>query len=236
VGRQSLRITIVLGVLVTLMGSTGIFAVFTDRATSGLNEVTSLPRPKAADLRIEVPMPVEMSLPVVCDTNNDGVSWLDDSTEATHFLSLGMVTGDNLSAHTCLRNVGSGWLDVTASVIDLVDLDTACTGDEAASGDASCGLDASGAPQAGELSPNLLTRVERVDCQNPAQELTINGGAILSEFIARPVLGLSQQLAPDEVACFRIDVVNFNPELEQDAQLAQSDTVRWRFAFDGTAQ
>jgi predicted ribosomally synthesized peptide with SipW-like signal peptide len=34
-GRQSLRIVMVLGVLVTLVGGTGIFAAFTDRATTG---------------------------------------------------------------------------------------------------------------------------------------------------------------------------------------------------------
>ena len=48
-GRHTLRITIVLGMLVTLLGGTGIFATFTDRATGGQATVSSGARPKAAE-------------------------------------------------------------------------------------------------------------------------------------------------------------------------------------------
>jgi hypothetical protein len=44
--------TIGLGSLVTLMGGTGIFAVFTDRATTGTSKVDSGARASAADLKI----------------------------------------------------------------------------------------------------------------------------------------------------------------------------------------
>ena len=56
-GRHTLRITIVLGMLVTLLGGTGIFATFTDRATTGTSTITSGERPKAADLQIAAANP-----------------------------------------------------------------------------------------------------------------------------------------------------------------------------------
>jgi predicted ribosomally synthesized peptide with SipW-like signal peptide len=41
-----------IGVVVTLLGGTGIFAVFTDRAETGKGSVTSGELPHAADLQI----------------------------------------------------------------------------------------------------------------------------------------------------------------------------------------
>src|SRR5262245_15907432 len=49
-GRQSLRLTILLGLLITADGGTGIFAVFTDRVTSGWNSAETGDRAKAVDV------------------------------------------------------------------------------------------------------------------------------------------------------------------------------------------
>src|SRR3954471_5430377 len=48
--RPALVTIIVLGSVVTLVGATGIYAEFTDRATTGTNTATSGERPRAADL------------------------------------------------------------------------------------------------------------------------------------------------------------------------------------------
>ena len=40
--RHMLRLTLILGVMVTLLSGTGVFAVFTDQASGGTNTVNSV--------------------------------------------------------------------------------------------------------------------------------------------------------------------------------------------------
>jgi hypothetical protein len=229
-GRHSLRIIMVLGVLVTLVGGTGIFAVFTDRATGGENTVTSGTRPKSADLRIE---PAILAGGVFeCDGDADGFLWQNDDTTTAQFTVTDVQPGNGLGdAYVCLKNVGSAVLSLNLSAIDQVDVETDCTGDEAASGDTTCGLDlANGDAQAGELRPLLTVEADRVECTapDPPTETPI----ALDAFSAVNFDGL----APGGIACFWIQLAYPTPATDADAQMAQSDAVSWRFAFDGTAQ
>src|SRR5262245_17507860 len=50
--RHLLRTLVALGILVTLVSGTGVFASFSDQATTGPNSVISKEQPRAADLRI----------------------------------------------------------------------------------------------------------------------------------------------------------------------------------------
>jgi len=229
-GRHSLRIIMVLGALVTLVGGTGIFAVFTDRATAGDNAVTSGTRPKSADLRIEPAVLVGGTF--VCDADADGILWENEDTATAQFTVTDAQPGNSLGdAYICLKNVGSAVLGLTASAIDLVDVEAECTGDEAAAGDTTCGVDGvSGVPQVGELSRLLTVTADRVECT--AAEPPSESPVALDAYSAVNFDGL----APDGITCFWIQMAYPTPATDADAQVAQSDTVTWRFAFDGRAE
>jgi hypothetical protein len=236
-GRQSLRIVLVLGVLVSLVGGTGIFATFTDRATGGTNVIQSSPRQAAADLKIE-PGSFPGSGAIDCDLAEDGQQWTHDGTTTPAFQLQILDPGVAQIAYICLKNVGSGTLDVTASAIDLVDLDIACTADEAANGDATCGLDGNDSPQVGELSGQVKADIDVVACNNQSITVQDNDPAFLDEYTAAPTIGggAATPMAPNAVACLKVVLDYPFDAPEAGAQVAQSDKVTWRFAFDGTAR
>lgn len=226
--RHSLRIVIVLGALITLLGGTGIFAVFSDRATTGTNDVTSGGLGHAADLQIATAAVSNGT--VVCDAFSDDL--------ATGFFSVSDLqpsAGDAYRGSFCLKNAGSSAVNLTASTIDLSDIDSACTGDEAAFGDTSCGGD-----QAGELGNVLVAAIAELDC-NTAAYSGQTGSASLSALaspVGLPVGGIvgrpAGDLNPGQTACYFVELRYPDSTPEIDVQLAQSDTVTWRFAFDGT--
>lgn len=227
--RTSLRITIVLGVLLTLVGGTGIFAVFTDRATAGDNSVSSGTRPRAADLRIEAGELA--SGQINCDADLDLIIWKQDDLTTGQFSATGIQPGADLgSSYVCLRNVGAAPVAVSASAIDLADIEDACSGDEAAAGDTSCA-----AGEAGELSGLLLVDMDRVVCMSPVMLQVNNSPAPLSAMSPTDLLGTGFQLAPDEILCIQVNVTYPATTPESAAQRAQTDTATWRFAFDATA-
>jgi hypothetical protein len=230
--RHALRITIVLGMLITLVGGTGIFAVFSDRATTGTSDITTTALGKAADLKIAMATPQDPmnSGPFNCDPQ------LDDLT--TPLFNFTATAGNGDARFMCLFNVGSSAVDVTLSAIDITDLDIACTGDEAAFGDASCGQLAAG-PQAGELSPNLTIETDLYDCMTGAGLLT-PGVPDFSSSLADlgttpetllPATGI-QNLGPGGSICIRLQV-RWSATGDA-AQVSQSDEATWKFAFDGT--
>ena len=220
--RRMLAMTMGLGLVVTAMGFSGIYAVFTDRATTGTNSAESGSQGRIADLKIA--------------TTSSG-DCIDGSF--TDDLATGIITvadvqpGDGSSFTTaCLRNDGSAELDLAITAIDLVDTETGCTGDEAASGDETCGTAGIGD---GELAAALVVAISRLDCQAQTSDLVAT--ATLPSLAASPVS--LQTLAPGETACIPLRVqmlvsgqAGFTLE---DIQKAQSDKVEWRFAFDGTA-
>jgi predicted ribosomally synthesized peptide with SipW-like signal peptide len=214
--RQWLVSVMVLGLIVTAVGGTGVFAPFTDRATTGTNSVTSAERATAADLTLAY-SPLD---PESCAT----ATYEDDATSPLVSVA-DLQVGENRGAYFCLRNVGSGTLSVTVSPIDVVESDVLCTNDEAAAGDTSCGGDAEG--ELGDVLEVTFSTI--VDC---------DGGNLASpdpgSFIAgTPVISLGS-LGPGETLCGFVRL-RVPPETSDiDAILSQTDRVTWKFAFDGT--
>ena len=230
--RHSLRIVIVLGVLVTLLGGTGIFAVFTDRATTGPATITSGERTPAADLKITLAaMTGDGS--VNCDPDLDGTILPLDDLVSPLFTATDLQPGQTANqSYLCLINAGSGALDATATVIDLTDIEAGCSGDEEAAGDTTC------APgDAGELSPLLFIDFDLLDCAGSAGSPSIISGytETPAAYAATPWHFTANPIEPGGTACVRI-VSRYQPTVDEtDAQQAQTDTVTWRFAFDVTA-
>jgi hypothetical protein len=208
------------GCVITLAGTTGVFAVFTDRATTGENSWATRSLPHAADLQLaNGSVEVGTTWIVTCGT------YVDDLESGLLTMS-NAAPGDSYNADfLCVKNAGSQTVDVTTSAIDVSDLDTACTGDEAAV-DESCGTDTSDVPQVGELSALVRVGMHVADCADANQ-----GGSSLGP-LADVTAESVDSLAPGEVTCVRFDTT-YDPT-ESQAMAAQSDTVTWRFAFDGT--
>src|SRR5919112_3164479 len=127
--RPLLGSLMVLGLVTTAVGGMGVFAPFTDRATTGLNTVSSGERPKAADLKL--------AFPVAGYTDCATATYGDNLTTAG-IVASNVQPGYNDGRFFCVKNAGSASLTVSASVIDVTDVDNACTGDEAAV-DTTCG-------------------------------------------------------------------------------------------------
>src|SRR5688572_6779088 len=200
-----------LGTVVTLLGGTGIFAVFSDRATTGTNSVTSDALPHAADVQIAL-----REAGACGPFEEDLTSGLFDASGAQE--------GYSSSVPLCVKSAGSADITLAMTVIDLADSETGCTGDEAAAGDTTCGTGL------GELSSALAVGTFRIDCatgQGPVPERDWLNNASTTNFS----LG---SLGPGEIACVIVDVVYGLNVPENTQQVAQSDRAQWRFAFDGT--
>jgi hypothetical protein len=212
--------------LITLVGGTGIFAVFSDRATTGQSDVTTSALGKAADLKIAAAQPQDPmnSGPFTCAT------FVDDLT--TPLFDFTAVSGNGDERFLCVRNDGSSAVDVTTSAIDIVDADVACTGDEALFGDTTCGEDATMNPRQGELSPNLTIETDLYNCNTGSatgQPGVPDFSSSLATLGTTPIsLGA---LAPSGSVCVRFRV--FWRATGDAAQISQSDEATWRFAFDG---
>jgi hypothetical protein len=218
--RNPLRIVIVLGVLITLLGGTGIFAVFSDRATTGSNDVTSSALGRAADLLIAVdptPHDPQSSPPFDCGTFSDDL--------ATGLFSFTTNMSNGNGANVCLRNAGTADADLTMTAIDLTDLDVDCTGDEAAFGDTTCGNN-----DVGELSPFLFVNATVYECSGGGSLSGLGGSASLSALASSTISLGSLPVGQDR--CVVLQVIG--SASGADAQIAQSDQSTWRFAFDGT--
>lgn len=209
-----------LGGVITLASTTGVFAVFTDRATTGTNTFATKDLQRAAELKIAP------------GTTNIGTTWTVDCGTYTDDLESGLMTLTDAAPGAgfgtdfiCIKNAGSQTVDVMASTIDVSDLDTGCTGDEEAV-DTTCGIDeTTSLPQQGELSPLVRVRMAHVDCSDAN-----HGGDDVG-----PVPTVSAGVAtlgPGGTVCVRFDI-SYDPT-EAQANTAQSDTLTWRFAFDGT--
>lgn len=224
-GRPLLRAIMVLGTILTLVGGTGIFAVFSDRATTGVNDVSSGQLTPAADIQLAgASIDTQLTCGQFAENLVTGFFTIAD---------LQPTLGESHRQYFCLRNVGSSALTLTASAIDIVDTDVACTGDEDAFGDATCGSD-----QAGELSSVVRAVAVNVDCSTAAF-LGQTDSVDLSAFSAAPlpidgIASAGSTLAPGATACYWIEIRYPDSQAEADIQIAQSDRVQWRFAFDGS--
>ncbi len=219
--RKLLGTTMALGLVVTAMGFTGIYAVFTDRATTGPNSADSGPQARIADLKIAT------SEFQSCT----GETYTDDLVSGVITVADLQPGGGSFFSNVCLRNDGTAALDLTMTAIDLVDTETGCTGDEAAAGDATCGTAGIGD---GDLSPALLVVFTRIDCSTAASQIA--GNTVLATLAASPdSLG---SLNAGDTACISLRVQMLVAGQQgvplEGIQQAQSDKVEWRFAFDGT--
>jgi hypothetical protein len=219
--RQPLLSVIGLGVVVSLIGGAGIFAVFTDRATTGNNSAISADQPHFEALQLALASPVtnpDSSSSVVCG------AFADD-------LAVPLVTLTNLqpndywTEYLCVRNVGTIDLSLTATAVDLLESETACTGDEGAF-DSTCG----GAGP-GELAALVRAVAGSVDCASatPAPYAStwlasLGAGSWLD-------LGI---VSGGSTACYYVGVWYPSWTAALDVQIAQTDQVTWRFALDGT--
>jgi len=224
--RRLLAMILGLGLIVTMIGFTGIYAVLSDRAQTGDFNVNTGERAKAADLKI-----ASAGAPGAC-TGQEFV----DSIEGTQFTLNNAVPDMSSGVSVCLWNAGSSALEVHMVATDVADIDTDCTGNEADFGDDTCGGDA-----AGELASIIQVHLYPIDCATPfTGEHGIASVADLASYT--PQAGVFEDwdpglMQPDEIKCLFLNVVYpgiGNGTTEAQAQLAQSDSLSWRLAFDGT--
>jgi hypothetical protein len=206
----------VLGLVTTIIGGFGVFAVFTDRATTGTNTITSGARAAAADLKIAKPA----LSPEDCAT-----ATYDDNLTTGLFSVSDFQPGVNRSEFFCLRNVGTESLSLTSSVIDLVQTDVDCTGDEAVV-DQTCG-----AGGVGELGGILTVAFSNIPSCTGSNITMPTGGPLLG---TSPVVSLGS-IPAGTTLCGAIFIRASDAATVDDLVAAQTDRVTWRFAFDGTA-
>ena len=204
----------VLGIVITVAGGSGVLAVFSDRATTGANSYASAALPRAADLQLAVGAAdgnVVRCTDFVDDLQTGIISVTDappDDSSGTEFV--------------CVKNLGSKTVAVTATAFSVESREIgACTGDEEAAGDTSC--IASGQ---GELHSRLNLRSTDFDCDD-SSEFSQGQVAALTAYSSEPLFSL----APGSMRCLSFAVSYV--ATEDQALISQSDIATWRFAFDG---
>lgn len=220
--RHMLRLTLVLGVLVTILGGTGVFAVFTDQAREELNQISSGELASAADLKLAYGDYDPVADLFVCDGFQDNLtSQFSFGTD----VQPGYTSGETAY---CLQNAGAAPVDTSLAVADLVDRELACTGDEGAL-DLTCGQGAQG-----DLSPLLDIVIAAVECDTatPGERRGASFAALSEGAEALPGNAI---LAPGEVGCWTIAIQYPTLFPAEMIQKAQSDIVHWTFVFTGTA-
>ena len=217
--RRSFLLTIsALGVLVCLLSSTGLFAALTDVARTGTNTATSDGLAPSADLQLAT-AGFQVGVGVTCGTFSD-----DLATPLT--VLTGLEPGEGGSSPFCIRNVGSQSVSVSATVGELIDLDTSCTGDEGDYGDTTCGGD-----QAGELSSVIRLFYSEATCLTDPPSVTILGNIGMAANAGTPLPLFT--LSPNQTRCVAVDAeYEFGYPVEA-VQRAQSDSVTWRYVFTG---
>jgi hypothetical protein len=222
--RRLLASTMTLGLVITAMGFTGIFAEFTDRTTTGTNTEESGEQSRTADLQIAID-----------DFGDCSAATFTENLETGLFDVTGLVPGATSfqSKYICLRNAGTAALALTVSAMDVVETETGCTGDEQAAGDATCGTAGIGD---GELGSVLILDIQRYDCVGGTTVAVVR--TTVADLDATP--GEMGTIEAGGDACLHVQTYIPNPGVSEDftseaLQQAQSDKIQWRIAFDGTA-
>jgi predicted ribosomally synthesized peptide with SipW-like signal peptide len=223
-GQLSLIRVMAVGAVITLAGGSGIYALFSDRAMTGSNSVTTgdVPTPPPGDTHLQIANTSSGDYPLGCGTFSDdlatGLFTIADLTASSYPYSL-----------ICLKNAGTTTMaTVSMTVEDLVETETGCSTGEVAAGDATCGNDLEG-----ELSSGLVAFLNRPACSTgstsgPAGYLdlaTLQWSAIILPGSA---------LAPGDIACVYVGVTWTGDATT--LQLTQTDQLTWRFAFDGVTE
>ena len=229
--RPWLRTIVALGIVVSFVSGAGVFAVFTDQATTGSNSVVSGALASAADLQLATATPnvvggTETTL-VTCGTFVDdlatGLISVTDAAPSVNYLQ---------RSYFCLKNAGTAAIGVRWSVTDLADVETGCTGDEATV-DTGCGI-AAGTAYDGELSQALKIRLSNWNCTTGVSDGDILAGfENLTQPGGVPIQG-DLTLGPGDIYCGSVEVLYLEDTGVDIVQAAQSDQVTWRFAFDAT--
>lgn len=219
--RASLLTLSALGLLICLVGGTGLFAALTDTADLGVNDVNAAPLAGSADLKLAylVPDPLNPLGPMICGPYQDNL--MNGFIAAT-----GFGPGSSTTNTICLKNEGSQTVDVWVGVINLDDVDDGCTGDELDVGDTTCGQG-----QLGELSSTLQVVFVPTNCAG----MNIGGavGAVLSTLTSPVQINFGQ--TSNTYLCYDITVTEPAAYPALGHQLAQSDSVGWTFRFTATA-
>jgi hypothetical protein len=222
--RRSALLTIaMLGGLVCLLGGTVLFSALQDTARTGTNSVESAAlgaSAESADIQLASATKAPGAGPIECGTFSENLS--------SALITVSAVSpGDPAAgAYFCIKNVGSQTVSLSGLAEELTDVDFACTGDEASSGDATCGGD-----QAGELSSVLQVAYQNQDCAGsggfgPAPMLRDN---------ATTPTSIPGALAAGATGCFRTHIHYPSTTDATAVQTAQSDRATWRFKFTAQA-
>jgi len=219
--RRSLLLTAsIIGLLICLIGGTGLFAALTDSAHTGTNTVDSAGLAPSSDLKLAM---ATYAIPNSCGTYSDNLATgLFDYTPGSVW-----VPGNGVWTALCIQNAGSQSVSLSTAIDQLTDVDIACTGDEADSGDTTCGNDS-----LGELSGALDVTMYAVDCATGQQ------GAVYQPGVLSNLAGTAQAMGTigaGETKCFNIGVAYQSTVPATLQQRAQSDRASWRFVFTGQA-
>jgi len=213
--RRSIPISmIVLGLGLAVSSVGGVIAAFTDEALVGPNSFETKALPLATDLKLA------QQQGGACGTFND-----DLATGLYTVSNLEPAANTQFSTLYCLRNDGSLAANVSYRAFNVVDTETACTGDEAEAGDATCG------EGAGELSGLVELQIMKfgIGCPGGGSGQASNMSTIAS-LASTPKSFLA--LAPGE--CIAFGALYRYAPAEMDGLKAQSDKVTFRLAFNGT--
>lgn len=218
--RRSVLISlVVLGSLISLIGGTGLFAALSDSARTGTNTVDSAALAGSADIQIATATRPAGS-PFACGTYSEDL--------ASGFFTAADVGPGYSSqyAYFCIKNVGSQPVTLWASADELVDTDTACTGDEGILGDTTCGGNL-----AGELSSVLFAAYTLWNCNG----VSASGFADNLKLNSTSPGALPGTLAVGAVVCMSVDIGYGFGHTAAEIQRAQSDRATWRFKFRADA-
>ena len=136
--------------------------------------------------------------------------------------------------YVCVRNVGSQSVSLGMGADELVEVDYACTGDEALAGDLTCGSNAVGEFGVGELGSVLFAGLR---AWSTCFEGMGDGGNMntLSGLASAPVPSAAGVLPAGATHCFSVFLDYPSTAATAAQQRAQSDRFTWRFRFDATA-
>ncbi len=208
----------VVGSITVVMGGVGTFAALTDAARTGTNFVETGALPAAADIRLGP------------DQNCALADLSDDLTTALHTVSL--LPSPTDSAHDegvlCIKNVGVAPVTIRIGVVDLVDVETGCTGDES-DVDTTCHPTEDVPVPRGELSESLRVDVPGRECHRPQPQIISTLTTTLSRLATQP--GYLTELDPDVSLCVWVRVT-LNAS---DSTVAQTDSVSWRYVVTAEA-
>lgn len=216
--RSALLTVAVLGGLVCLLGGTVLYSALQDTARTGTNSVDSAALAASADIQLAT---ATRSGTITCGT------FSEDLTSGL-FSASGVSPGyESAIEYFCIKNVGSQPVTLSVVTDQLVDVDFACTGDEAVHGDTTCGAD-----QTGELSRVLGIGYATQNCASPGVH---SAGTIALVFTTSTPQALGGTLAAGATACFSTRIAYSSTMDPPDVQKAQSDRSTWKIKFTAQA-